>query len=98
MGVNGLGEVGLVAGEEGADAVLGAGEGGEGDGRDAAQLSGTQFPQELIPILSRHADVADDDVRPPGLQQRNRMASGSTPVGCGWRRGQLLSDGVVVNS
>ena len=58
--------MGLVSRLQGAQAVLGAGVGGEGGGGDVAAPPGLARPDladQGIAVLHRHADVGDQDVR-----------------------------------
>jgi hypothetical protein len=64
-GFDGFDDVGLEAGAHGADAVFGAGVGGEGDGGDVAAAggaAGADFADEGVAVFAGHADVGDEDV------------------------------------
>ena len=90
--IDGLGDVRLEAGEQGPFPVLGAGEGGEGGGRDLlGRVAGPHLADEIIPVLLGHANIAHDHVgaelldaapgpRPPTrrgpLRPGNRRARG----------------------
>jgi hypothetical protein len=61
--IDGLGDMGLETGKERAFPILGAGECGEGGGRDI--LGGRVSPHltnQIIPILLGHANIADEDI------------------------------------
>ena len=55
----------LVAGGEGLAAILVAGEGGEGDGRQhVGAVALADAPDQVVAVLVGERDVADDDGRP----------------------------------
>src|SRR5688572_24783898 len=63
-GFDGLGDVVIEAGLEGALSVFGSCEGGEGDGREVADAGtpGAKGADEIVAVAAGHADVADDQV------------------------------------
>ena len=79
--IDGLGDVRLEAGEQGPFPVLGAGEGGEGGGRDIllGRIVRPHLADQIIPVLLGHANIADDHVGAELLDQLQ---------GLGRRRGE----------
>src|SRR5687767_1133929 len=63
-GFDGLGDVVVEAGLEGALSVFGSCEGGEGDGREVADAGtpGAKGADEIVAVASGHADVAGGQV------------------------------------
>ncbi len=65
VGVDGFGDVDLVSGQDGAGAVFGSCEGGEGEGGDFSALVGGEFSDgadEFVAVHVGHAEIADEDV------------------------------------
>src|SRR4051794_26133897 len=76
-GLDRFGGVRLEAGAEGAEAVLGASQSGEGhrrDGTSALESEGAHLLDQPIAVLVRHSDVADQEVRLFLPQERQRFA------------------------
>ncbi len=68
-----LREMRLVAGVEGLAAILLAGEGGQGDGRQhVGAVALADAPDQVVAVLVGERDVADDDGRPHRLDARDR--------------------------
>src|SRR4051812_22127895 len=65
-GLDRLGEVDVIAGQDRALAVFRAGQGGEGDGGDASadvRGHGADPRDQAVAVLVRHADVAHEHIR-----------------------------------
>jgi hypothetical protein len=64
-GFDGLGDVHLKTGTQGAGAILAARQCGERDCRDGATAGqGAKAIDEFVTVMVRHADVCEDDVGP----------------------------------
>ena len=76
IGLDGLRDVDQISRAEGSSPVFGAGKGGERNGGQPPAPRGAESPhtpQEFIAVDIRHADVADEDVRPLSLHRRQRL-------------------------
>lgn len=92
VGVDRLADVGGKAGLERMGPVLVAGVRGEGDGRDVPTLGGVEAPDaphQREPVLSGHANVADQHI---GLEPAHRREARGCRVSC-VHRGARVGEG-----